>query len=65
MNYFKCIECWRVYDKFQLLNSWRESCDCGSLKFKEDRKNLVLRRILTDYKYCLDLLINGRLFNDK
>lgn len=55
MNYYKCMECWRIYDEWQLLESPMETCYCGSIKFKESR-NLVIRRFLTDFKHNIKTL---------
>jgi hypothetical protein len=52
MNYYKCKDCWRVYDEWQLLDSPLESCKCSSMTFKEAR-NLFIRRLFTDFKHTI------------
>ena len=52
MKYFKCAECWRAYDEWQLLEGPMEECPCGSHRFK-NAPNLKLRRFLTDIKYII------------
>ncbi len=44
--YFKCKECWRVYDLWQLTDGPIEACSCSSHTFK-NTKNLFIRRLLT------------------
>jgi DNA-directed RNA polymerase subunit RPC12/RpoP len=52
MKYFKCVDCWRVYDEWQLIESPIEQCVCGSKRFKGS-SNLRLRRFFTDMKYII------------
>lgn len=60
MNYFKCKECWRVYDRWQLTEGPMETCSCGSRTFKTS-PNLLLRRLLTDFTYTVKAWIKERL----
>jgi hypothetical protein len=55
MNYYKCMDCWRVYDHWQLVISPMEACTCSSVRFKET-KNLFIRRLLTDFTHTLKTL---------
>ncbi len=64
MNYLKCKECWRVYDRWQLTEGPIERCPCGSFRFK-DSPNLFLRRLLTDFKYTLKTWIRERLSHEE
>ena len=64
MNYFKCLDCWRVYDNWQLVDGPYESCKCGSHKFKASR-NLFMRRLLTDFGYTIKTWIRERLSHEK
>lgn len=52
-DYFKCIDCWRVYDRWQLTAGPYEACNCGSRRFKNTWNTSFngLRRFLTDWKY--------------
>ncbi len=58
--YYKCRDCWRVYDHWQLTEGPMETCSCGSRAFRSSR-NLKFRRFLTDFKYTFKLWIRGRL----
>jgi DNA-directed RNA polymerase subunit RPC12/RpoP len=64
MSYFKCKECWRVYDRWQLTEGPMESCVCGSRRFK-NAPNLLLRRLFTDFRYVLNTWIKERLTHEK
>ena len=64
MNYYKCYDCWRVYDQWQLTDGPYTACICGSHKFKSF-KNMILRRLFTDFKYTVKSLIKERLINEK
>ena len=64
MKYYKCKECWRVYDNWQLIEGPMESCVCGSRRFKNSA-NLLLRRLLTDFKYTMATWIRERLNHEK
>ncbi len=52
MRYFKCVECWRAYDEWQLLYGPMITCKCGSQRFK-GAPNLKIRRFFTDMKYII------------
>ncbi len=60
MNYYKCIDCWRIYDNYQLLETTRERCDCGSVRFKGSTNRFVFR-LLTDFKYTIKTWVRERL----
>ncbi len=52
MRYFKCADCWRMYDEWQLINSPMDACMCGSKRFRL-APNLKVRRFLTNPLYII------------
>lgn len=53
MEYYKCMECLRVYTHYLIQNAPYEICKCGSRRFKGNSKIwfLNLRCLFTDWKY--------------
>lgn len=52
-EFIKCMNCWRVFDTWQIIYWPYSGCKCGSLKFKGNCpiSFFNLRRFLTDPKY--------------
>ncbi len=54
-EFYKCVDCWRVYDTFQLTKGPMDTCGCGSRRFKNTfpTKLTAIKRFLTDPKYII------------
>lgn len=43
MQFFKCVDCWRIYSELVTGSGFFQGCKCDSIRFKLKRSSLVVR----------------------